>query len=126
MTRPTFDDLLKRALRLRCPRCGGGRLFRGSFRMHDRCSACNLKFERAPGYFLGSTYINYGLTAVLSAIAYVGLVFGGGWTNREVLVPMLAFVVLFPLLFFRFARSFWLGVDCWFDRTGFESDDATG
>ena len=94
--------------------------------MPERCSRCKLKYERAPGYFLGSTYINYAATALLSLIGYVVLVFGAGWDNREVLLPLLAFVIVFPLAFFKFARSLWIGFDCWFDRTGFESDDPTG
>ena len=37
---------LARGLRLRCPRCGGGKLFAGWFRMHPRCAKCDFKFER--------------------------------------------------------------------------------
>ena len=54
-----------RGLRLLCPRCGRGRIFRGWFAMNERCAACGRKFDRAPGYMLGSIYINYGVTALL-------------------------------------------------------------
>ncbi|MEX0702754.1 MAG: DUF983 domain-containing protein [Planctomycetales bacterium] len=110
-----LGTLWRRALRLRCPRCGGGRLFRGMFRMYDGCPNCGLRYERAPGYFLGSAYINYGLTAIVITIAYVGLHFGAGYENRVVLWPFAAFVVVFPLFFFRYARAFWLATDLWFD-----------
>ncbi|MFQ5732994.1 MAG: DUF983 domain-containing protein [Planctomycetaceae bacterium] len=123
MNHATIGVVLKRVIRLRCPRCGGGKQFLGYFAMHAKCSQCRLTYERAPGYFLGSAYINYGLTTLLSTIAYVVMAFGLGWSNGELVVPLLAFVVLFPLAFFRYSRSLWLGIDCWFDPTGFESDD---
>jgi hypothetical protein len=28
------------------------------------------------------------------------------------------FCVIFPVVFFRYARSLWLSFDCYFDRTG--------
>ena len=115
--------LLKRASRLRCPRCGEGVLFIGFFRMHTRCDGCNLKYERDHGYFLGSTYINYGLTAVTVTVSYIVLHFMLEIDNRTLAVPLTAESVIIPLLFFRYARSLWLAMDCFFDTTGFESDD---
>ena len=85
--------------------------------MPERCSECRLKFERAPGYFLGSSYINYGLTAVALMIMYFALHFGAGWTNRELTYPLVAFCVVFPLFTFRYARALWLALDCHFDQS---------
>lgn len=31
----------------RCPRCGGGRLFRGYLRLSDSCSLCGLDYSKA-------------------------------------------------------------------------------
>ena len=39
--------------RLRCPRCGRAPLFRGWFRMDVVCALCDLRFERAQGYWVG-------------------------------------------------------------------------
>ena len=107
---------------MRCPRCGGGRLFSSFFKMYPVCPNCGLKYERAPGYFLGSAYINYGLTTVLITVAYVTLRFGLNIDRNTAVIPLAAFCVLFPLFFFRFARSFWLAMGCFFDREGFDSD----
>jgi uncharacterized protein (DUF983 family) len=104
-----------RALRLRCPRCGGGRLFRGWFRMHPDCPDCKLHYERAPGYFLGSAYVNYGATALIITAAFMLGRFVFGWKGQEMLVPLSAFCVIFPLLFFRYARALWLAMDLHFD-----------
>jgi uncharacterized protein (DUF983 family) len=118
-----LGTLLGRALRLRCPRCGGDRLFVGLFRMHARCNRCQLKYERAPGYFLGSTYINYGLTALLITVLYVGLHFGLKFSNRALALPLTAVCVVVPMFFFRYARALWLTMDLYFDPTGFTGED---
>lgn len=118
----SLGTLLLRGLRLRCPRCGQGKLFRGWFSMHERCPQCRLKYERAPGYFLGSAYINYGITAFVLTVGYVGLHFGAGVQNEYVVPPLAAFCLLFPLFFFRYARALWLSMDFSFDTTGFEEE----
>jgi uncharacterized protein (DUF983 family) len=110
-----FFSLLGRALRLRCPLCGQGKLFRGWLTMHRECPHCGVKFEREPGFFLGSIYINYGLTTLIVAITYPILLFNGIVQEKPLLGMSLAFVVLFPLLMFPWARSLWLGFDQWRD-----------
>ena len=42
-----------------CPRCGGGHLFDGWFRMKERCPTCGVRFEREPGFFVGAYFINF-------------------------------------------------------------------
>ena len=103
-------NFLRRSLRLRCPRCGRGKLFLGWFRMHSHCSDCNLTFDREPGYFLGSIYFNYGLTAVILTAAYLTGFFLGV-PQKTLLYGLMAFCLLFPLWFFRYARSLWMGFD---------------
>jgi uncharacterized protein (DUF983 family) len=46
---------------LRCPRCGQGRVFASAWTMHRACPACDLVFEREPGYFTGAMYFSYAL-----------------------------------------------------------------
>jgi len=106
-----FRKLVWRALRLRCPLCGKGKLFRGWIASNDRCSHCGADLKREPGFYLGSIYYNYGLTSLIVMIAYPLLLFTGTLTNDQLLYASLAFVVLFPLWFFRYARSLWLGFD---------------
>ena len=115
--------LWSRAMRLRCPRCGEGALFAGWFHMHERCSACRLKFERSPGYFLGSAYLNYGQTAMTMSAAYLILYFGYRVPKEVLVVPLGACCALWPLFWFRHARALWLALDCYFDTTDFANDD---
>jgi uncharacterized protein (DUF983 family) len=107
--------ILWRSCRLRCPACGEGKLFAGPFRMHAQCSHCGLPFMREGGFYLGSIYVNYGLTAVLVTIGYFTLFFSEATSPDVALWSCVAFCVLFPLWFFRYARSLWLGLDCYFD-----------
>ena len=100
-----------RALRLRCPRCGETPLFRGWFTMELACRLCGLRFERAQGYFVGAIYINYAVTTVIAVGGYFLL---WHWLNLStgaqfaIWVP---FLVVFPLWFFRWSRSLWLGLE---------------
>lgn len=111
ITQMRFRTILWRALRLRCPMCGQGRLFRGWWKFNDRCPKCNADLQREPGFYLGSIYINYGLTTAIVAVAYPLLLFSRTMSNDALLYSSLAFMLLFPVWFFRHARSLWLGFD---------------
>ncbi|HVU87289.1 MAG TPA: DUF983 domain-containing protein [Pirellulales bacterium] len=103
--------ILGRTMRLRCPRCGEGKLFSGWVRMPRECEACGLKFEREPGYFLGSIYFNYGVTAFIVTVAALVLLMFTEVSERTLLMSLGAFCVLFPMWFFRYARALWMAWD---------------
>ena len=88
--------------------------------MHDVCPHCSVKLAREPGFYLGSIYFNYGLTALIVAIVYPILLFNRVASSNVLLAGSLAFVVLLPLFFFRYARSLWLGFDQFVDPRGGE------
>src|SRR2546423_9433894 len=51
-TQPSRTPLrvaLRRGLRRRCPRCGVGPLFRRGIKTHERCSSCDLVYQRDRG-----------------------------------------------------------------------------
>jgi uncharacterized protein (DUF983 family) len=102
---------MMRGLRLCCPRCGVGAIFRGWFSMNAHCPECGRLFDRAPGYLLGSIYFNYGVTAVLVVIAYFSLYFTDTLSGNQLLVLLTAFSLVFPLWFFRYARGLWIAFD---------------
>ncbi len=98
------------ALYLRCPRCRNGRLFTGVLRMNTACPQCGLKLEPEPGFYLGSVYANYAATALIATTAFVAAVFGFGCSKDVALWGCAGFTTLFPLWFFRYARSIWLSL----------------
>lgn len=118
----TYWRALGRAWRLRCPSCGRGRLFKNPISMNSSCSECGLRFEREPGYFLGSIYINYGLTALLVTLFYFALFFSGAVSPETALWIVTGFALVFPIWFFRYARSLWLGFDHFWDPPTADKD----
>ncbi|MEM7328183.1 MAG: DUF983 domain-containing protein [Pseudomonadota bacterium] len=53
-----FETPIKSGLRLRCGRCGEGKLFRGYLKFADQCQHCDLDFSIAdtadgPAFFVG-------------------------------------------------------------------------
>ena len=101
----SYFTVLSRAWRLRCPRCGQSKLFAGWIRMKPECENCHLHYQREPGYFLGSIYVNYGLTALLVTIFYFVLFFTGWVSPQAALWIMAGFAVVFPLWFFRYRAA---------------------
>ena len=107
--------MLIRSLRLRCCVCGRGKMFRRWWMMHESCQKCGIAFERERGFFLGSIYFNYGITAFSLTAFYMAAYFSKLAENRVLLYYGVAYVVLFPLFFHPFARSLWSGFDQLFD-----------
>ncbi len=79
--------------------------------MYDACPHCGFSYEREPGFYLGSIYLNYGATVILTGALYAVLVMGLGLSNETTLAVCLTAAVLCPILFFRHARSFLLALD---------------
>jgi hypothetical protein len=79
--------------------------------MHDTCPHCGFSYQREPGFYLGSIYLNYGATVILTGALYALLVMGLGLSNETTLAVCLTAAVLCPILFFRHARSFLLALD---------------
>ncbi|WP_254507262.1 DUF983 domain-containing protein [Anatilimnocola floriformis] len=110
-----YWKLVGRALRLKCPLCGQGSLFKGWFSMNQNCPNCGVKFEREPGFFLGSIYINYGITAVVTTVLYLVMMFTNWRSTIEQMVIAVAVAIILPMLLHRHARALWAGFDQWHD-----------
>ncbi len=114
---PAFLAVLGRAVRLCCPRCGRTRLYRGAFRMHEACAACGLRYERAQGYWVGAIYVNFAATAAVALGAPLVLDWVIGLSLRRQLAVAIAAAALVPLIFFRYSRSLWLGLEFFVSET---------
>ncbi len=108
--------ILKRGLRLVCPRCGKGRLYHTLFSMVPECPECGLPCEPEMGYCVGAIYINYGLTTLIALAGYFILdVYTSISLNWQLLL-WAGFCVLFPVFFLRYSKSLWLSFDFIFNR----------
>ena len=103
--------MARRALALRCPRCGRTELFSGWFTMRPACALCGLRFERAQGYWVGAIYINYGVTTSLALGGYFLLWAHTDLSTAAQVTVWIAFLLVFPLWFFRYSRSFGLELE---------------
>src|SRR5438045_9042590 len=56
--------MLARGLARRCPKCGGGKLLRSWFKMHDACPTCGHCLNREEGFWLGSFVVNFAVMEV--------------------------------------------------------------
>ncbi|MFY9611723.1 MAG: DUF983 domain-containing protein [Blastocatellia bacterium] len=100
-----------RGIKLRCPECGMGRLYRTQFRMNAHCEHCGLIYEREQGYFIGAIYINIIVTEtlLLGTLLIYGLVIGG--ISQTILTTLVILAIVMPLLSFHHSRSLWLCFD---------------
>jgi uncharacterized protein (DUF983 family) len=99
-------------VRMRCPRCRQGRMFRSTFEMNDPCPECGLLFEREEGYFLGAMYVSYGLGSAI----VVPLFYLVQWLLPDAqpvwlfAVTVALYLPLVPLVF-RYSRVIWTHFD---------------
>jgi uncharacterized protein (DUF983 family) len=104
---------LGRALRLRCPRCGGGAIFAGFGTTKDTCPTCGLRFERQEGFWVGAVAVNTVATIVVFAAVFVGwIVFTWPeppWT--AIGIGVVALNIVFPIVFYPWSKTIWLAID---------------
>jgi hypothetical protein len=83
--------------------------------MCERCSVCDLKFQREEGYFLGAMYISFGLALVIIALIAVLLwAITGWWITRVMIWAVVLFLPLAPAISLL-ARVLWIDLDQAFD-----------
>ena len=103
-------------LRQLCPRCRSATIFRSSLywgfpKMHDHCPACNLHFNREPGYFLGAMYISYGLALAVIVLFGAALWLLTRWrVDKIALWAVVLFLPFAPMLTFL-SRVLWIYLD---------------
>ncbi len=106
----TRGQIVARGLTNRCPNCGGRTLFQPGrpFELNPACPRCGLRFERDEGFFLGSMSLNYGVTLVGCLTPIIVLAWCGVLSLVTAAILAGVGAVVFPLLFYRSSRSWWL------------------
>ncbi|CAN5560699.1 hypothetical protein BH18ACT3_BH18ACT3_15550 [soil metagenome] len=115
MQRPGVSTMLGRAVRRRCPWCGGrGAFFTGWFAKSDRCHTCGIAWRRGDvGFELGA--------ASISAIIVLGTLVAGMGGTMVATWPDVPYVWLFvglalaavalPVLVYPITFTIWQAVD---------------
>ena len=103
-----------RALRLRCPHCGGGPIFLRWSRLVPSCPVCGLGLERGEqGYWLGAYFFNLMAVETLFTVWVVGFL-AWTWPSPPWDVFQIWTVVLMlisPFAFFPFSKTLFLAFD---------------
>lgn len=113
-----------RALRRRCPNCGGGRLWTSWLRMRPACPDCGLHLERSEqGYVVGAYMFNLIAAELVFGAIFVGVLLATWpdppWTVLQVGGGLL--MLAMPLLFYPFSKTLFLAFDLLFRPRGFEA-----
>ena len=110
----TVVQLMTRALRLRCPHCGGRAIFASFFQLKRHCPSCGLRLERGEGdYFVGAYLFNLIAVELILFFCVLGFVFLT-WPNppwQAITYVTGALMLAGCMLCYPFAKTTWLAVD---------------
>jgi uncharacterized protein (DUF983 family) len=81
VTNPPLKVALFNGLRRRCPRCGQGPLFRRGLKTFERCSECNLLFQRDYGDTLMFMIITDRIPILFGIAALYFGIHPNGWAS---------------------------------------------
>jgi uncharacterized protein (DUF983 family) len=116
MTRVPTSTLLWRALRRRCPRCGGRGIFSSWLKLRERCPTCGYRFEREEGFFTGVYLVNYSFVAIaivvelMAYVLYANSQDGDAAYGPALLLGIVTAIAL-PMVTYPFAKSIWAAID---------------
>lgn len=108
---PGAGTLFGRALTLRCPYCGGSRIFAGWLTLKEHCPRCRSRFEREDGYFVGGYAINLIVAEFLAFGIVLVLILFAGMSVLQLQITGAALALGLPILFFPFSRTVWIALD---------------
>ena len=117
--------MLKRVLKLRCPRCGQGKLFQSFFLRAERCDHCEWRYEREDGFWVGGSEVHMFASYGLSVVIFIPLLIVLGPTPLVQAIAILGHIAC-SLLLFRYSRSVFIGIDYFLDPAPPESGDDGG
>jgi hypothetical protein len=96
--------------------------------MAKRCPTCGLEFQRVPGQWLGSWFLNICLAqAVVVGILVAGV--GVWWPDPPIVAIGVAAgiaAVVVPFAFFPWSRTLWLAIDLAMRPLDFDEGVAPG
>ncbi len=99
---------LNSIFKMRCPRCQEGKFFtshpynlKNAGNLYERCSNCDLKYEKEPGFYQGAMYVSYALGVALFVTLWVSfnLFFPSLSTGVQVTIVAVSSIGLTPLMY---------------------------
>jgi uncharacterized protein (DUF983 family) len=96
-----------------CPNCGTRGIFTDWFTLEDACPRCGFVFEREEGYWTGAMGANIIATELVFVAAMITTLVIT-WPDPPVRALLIGGVMLnvgFPLFFYPFSKTIWMGFD---------------
>ena len=101
-----------------CPRCheesmyevGNPYAFGKLFKMHERCSHCDLKYKIEPSFFYGSMYVSYGVGVAFAVTAFVISYLFIGLSLLQTFIAIVGTLVVFLPVIIRLSRNIWINL----------------
>jgi len=98
----------------KCPKCKTGDIFydKGNVflvrspKMNEKCSHCGYKFEKEPGYFIGSLYVSYALAVAEMMALFIPSFFL--FSFEIIFAILISALLLFSFFNYRYARIIWI------------------
>jgi uncharacterized protein (DUF983 family) len=111
---------LSNILHERCPKCGQTQVFEKPKHllqfpeMKDRCAACDYRFDREPGYFLGAMYLSYGLAVLQGLITFLICYFFFPFLSTLLTTIIIMLVILlFSFKNYKLSRIIYMHIFPW-------------
>lgn len=102
----------------KCPKCHEGDFIieknvlklHKTFKMHENCSVCGLKYMMEPSFFFGAMYINYALTVGIAIITFVIGTLFFELNFSENFIPIILVLLVTAPLSLRYSRIIWINL----------------
>lgn len=110
--------------KMKCPRCQEGDFFishpydlRKAGNTHEKCSNCDLKYSKEPGFYYGAMYVSYGLTVALFVAMWVSfnLFFENISVGLQIFLIISTTVLLTPYIY-ALSKIIWINIFIKYDR----------
>ena len=79
------------------------------YKMHERCSHCNTKYDMEPSFFYGAMYVSYGLNVAIGILTFI-IVFQFDRNILTLFISIILVLILsFPLVM-RWSRNIYINM----------------
>jgi uncharacterized protein (DUF983 family) len=95
-------------LRLRCPNCERGRLFKSGFTLNETCPECGVRFERRSGESIGGVMINLVIVEFVAIGGFLLVTLLTTIRPIDQLIFWIPFGIILPVVFYRNSRGLWV------------------
>ncbi len=101
-----------------CPRCNEESMYLDKnpyhlgkiFKMHERCSACGLKYKMEPSFFYGAMYVSYGVGIAFAVATFIIAKLFLATTLLNTFIAIIGTLIVFMPINMRVSRNIWINM----------------